>query len=113
MSMQLMSGRTLDFNQYGNLSDFDAWDTALAEELAASEGLVLTEAHWTLIHFLRDYYHFHEIPPSPRVIIKAIGPMLSPHVPCTRGHLMALFPNGGCKQACRIAGLPRYYCVSC
>jgi tRNA 2-thiouridine synthesizing protein E len=113
MSTMQIAGRDLAFNKQRLLASFDDWSMSVAEALAEDEGLMLSECHWKIIHFLREYYGAHEMPPSPRVIVKAIGTELSAHVPCTRKHLESLFPNGGCKQACRIAGLPRYYCHSC
>jgi tRNA 2-thiouridine synthesizing protein E len=108
-----IAGREVSFNKKGHVARFGDWDNALAEALAAREGLELTDCHWTVISFLRDYYGFHEMPPSPKVIIRAIGHEVSTHNRCTRKNLESLFPNGGCKQACRIAGLPEYYCHSC
>jgi len=108
-----LAGRTLEFNKAGYLVSFDDWDREIAQALASQEGLALTERHWKVIEFLRAYYRIHEIPPSPRVIIQAIGQELSVYGPYTRKHLEALFLNGGCKQACRIAGLPRAYCQFC
>ncbi|MBK1721632.1 TusE/DsrC/DsvC family sulfur relay protein [Thiocystis violacea] len=113
MSTAQIAGRDLRLNKQGLLVDFDAWDREVAQAMAEDEGLDLSECHWRVLDFLRSYYDTHEMPPSPRVIIKAIGSQLSEHVPCTRKHLESLFPNGGCKQACRLAGLPRYYCHSC
>lgn len=112
-SMQTIAGRELEINKQGHLSLFEDWDPGIAEALAEEEGLTLTECHWAVINFLRDYYGTHEIPPSPRVVIKEVGAHVSPHIPCTRKHLEGLFPSGGCKQACRLAGLPRSYCHSC
>jgi tRNA 2-thiouridine synthesizing protein E len=108
-----IAGREVELNKIGHLTTFDHWDPTIASALAKDDGLELTECHWAVIHFLRDYYATHEIPPSPRLVIKTVGAQVSPHVPCSRKHLEALFPNGGCKQACRIAGLPSYYCHSC
>lgn len=113
MTTESLAERGLVVDKQGNLVAFDDWDEAVAETLATREGLVLSEAHWVVINFLRDYYQFNEIPPSPRLVIQSVGDSLSPHVPCTRKHLARLFPDGGCKQACRIAGLPRHYCGSC
>ncbi len=113
MSSMQIAGRDLEFNGQGYLARFEDWDPSLAEALAEEEGLTLSECHWKVIEFLRDFYHTHELPPSPRVVIRSIGRELSEHVPCTRKHLDALFPDGGCKQACRVAGLPSYYCHSC
>lgn len=100
-------------NKKGYLARFEVWDRDLALAFAAEEGVTLTECHWRVIEFLRDYYAAHQMPASPRVVIKSIGTEISEHVPCTRRHLDALFPNGGCRQACRIAGLPDYYCHGC
>ena len=113
MTAVQIAGREVQFNKKGHLARFQDWDNDLAEALAADEGLELSECHWTVINFLREYYAFHEMPPSPKVMIRAIGHEVSRHTPCTRKNLESLFPNGGCKQACRIAGLPDYYCHSC
>ena len=108
-----IAGREVHFNKKGHLVSFHDWGDDLAKELAVREGLSLGECHWSVINFLREYYAFHEMPPSPKVIIREIGHEVSRHTPCTRKKLDALFPNGGCRQACRIAGLPNYYCHSC
>lgn len=113
MSAMHIAGRQLEVNAKGHLTHFDDWGRDVAEAMAKDEGLDLGECHWRVIEFLREYYATHEIPPSPRVVVKTIGQEISAHVPCTRKHLESLFPNGGCKQACRIAGLPTYYCHSC
>jgi len=113
MTAMQIAGREVQFNKKGHLARFADWDNELAEALAAEAGLQLTACHWSVINFLREYYAFHEIPPSPKVIIRAVGHQVSEHTPCTRKNLEGLFPKGGCKQACRIAGLPEYYCHSC
>jgi tRNA 2-thiouridine synthesizing protein E len=113
MNAMRIAGRDVVFNKKGHLASFGDWDNDLAEALAEAEGLALTDCHWSVIHFLREYYAFHEMPPSPKIIIRSIGHEVSRHAPCTRKNLEALFPEGGCKQACRIAGLPSYYCHSC
>lgn len=113
MSAMLIAGRALEFNPKGFLARFADWDREVAEGLAAEEGLKLSDCHWRVIDFLREYFHTYDHPPSPRLIIRGIGERLTMNAPCTRKTLEALFPGGGCKQACRIAGLPTYYCHSC
>ena len=113
MSAMQIAGRELDVNHKGYLTDFKAWDKEVAEAIAGEEGITLSDCHWAVISFLRDYYSEFEHPPSPRLIIRGIGEHLTLNAPCTRKTLEALFPEGGCKQACRIAGLPDYYCHSC
>lgn len=101
------------FNKKGFLADFGDWDHEVAKALAEEQGLELGECHWAVIDFLRDYYEFHEMPPTPKVVVRELGQRLSPHAPCTKRRLESLFPEGGCKQACQLAGLPDYYCHSC
>lgn len=113
MSSVQINGRDLALNTKGFLADFVAWSDEVAEVLAAEDGVTLTDCHWTVIRFLREYYHQFEVPPSPRVMIKAVGDRIARGGTCTRKNLEGLFPKGGCKQACRIAGLPDHYCHSC
>lgn len=108
-----IAGRELEINPKGFLVNFDDWDKDVAETIAAEEGLTLTDCHWAMIHFLRDYYRELAHPPSPHIIIKSIGDQLTLNARCTHRTLEGLFPGGGCKQACRIAGLPDYYCHAC
>ena len=112
LSVQVQ-GRDLALNDKGFLADFAAWDDDVATALAAEDGLELTDCHWSAIRFLREYYHQFEVPPSPRIMIKAVGDKIARGGACTRKSLEGLFPKGGCKQACRIAGLPDHYCHSC
>jgi tRNA 2-thiouridine synthesizing protein E len=113
MSSMQVAGRELALGPKGFLASFDAWNHDVAEAMAAEQGLVLTRRHWAVIEFLRDYYSEFGHPPSPRLIIQAVGGQLTVDAPCTRRTLESLFPGGACKQACRIAGLPEYYCHSC
>ena len=113
MSAMQIAGRELEFNNKGHLRHFDDWDKEVAEALAEKEGLTLSECHWSVINYLREYYAEFETSPSPRLVIRGIGEKLTMNAPCTRKTLEALFPAGGCKQAFRIAGLPEYYCHSC
>jgi TusE/DsrC/DsvC family sulfur relay protein len=110
MSAMQVAGRELELNPKGHLVHFHHWDREVAQALAADEGLSLTDCHWTVIDFLRGYYATYDHPPSPRLVVKGVGAKLTLNAPCTRKTLEALFPDGGCKQACRIAGLPDYYC---
>ena len=113
MSAMHIAGQKLELNQNGHLARFDDWNKEIAEGLAKQEGLSLTDCHWSVINYLRSYYSEFETSPSPRLVIQNIGDKLTMNAPCTRKTLQALFPDGGCKQACRLAGLPEYYCHSC
>ena len=107
-----VQGRSVEFGPKGFMLEFDAWDKEVASAMAVKDGLKLQDCHWKAIYFIRDYYLQFEIPPSPRVLIKEVGDQLHEYR-CTYGTLKELFPTGGFKQACRLAGLPDYYCHSC
>jgi tRNA 2-thiouridine synthesizing protein E len=100
----------VEFNSKGYLVNFDAWSKDLAIKLAKEHDLDLTDCHWLIINFLRDYYSEYDIPPEPGIIIKNLSSQINPDVPCTRKHLESLFAEGGCELACKIAGLPSCHC---
>ena len=95
---------TLDNDGY--LADLDQWDTNVAEQLAALEGIILTPAHWEVIEALRSFYQQYQLAPSQRPFVKHIANTLG----TAKGnsiYLMQLFPESPAKVAARIAGLPR------
>jgi TusE/DsrC/DsvC family sulfur relay protein len=100
------------FNDKGYLNNFDAWDKEFAVELASENDIELTECHWHVINFMRDYWAEYSIAPDPRDIVKKLSAQINPHGPCTRTHLEGLFGEGGCELACKIAGLQNCHCRS-
>ena len=94
-------------NNEGFLEDAWAWSPEIAPEIAEDDGIELTNNHWEIISFLRDFYKQHEIsPPSNRLFVKAVREAFGEE----KGnsiYLMQLFPGTPAKTACRIAGLPR------
>lgn len=93
-------------NSEGFLLDPRDWNTEVAEWMAGREGLELTEAHWEIIHFVRDYHlragHF----PNMRVFVKAVAGGLGEEKGNSR-YLHRLFPKGPLKYACKLAGLSK------
>jgi tRNA 2-thiouridine synthesizing protein E len=100
----------LEFNSKGYLVNFDAWNRDLAIQLAKEHDIELTDCHWLIINFLREYYMEYDIAPEPRIIIKSLGKQINPTEPCTKKQLEGLFVQGGCELACKIAGLPNCHC---
>ena len=100
----------LKFNREGYLVNFDAWHKDLAIGLAKEHEVELTECHWHVIDFMRNYYSTYELAPDPRELIKKLSKQISPTTHCTRKHLEGMFGAGGCKLACKIAGLPTCHC---
>jgi len=90
----------------GYLEDAAAWSPGFADMVAAEEGITLSDAHWQVLQFLRDYHAQYEHSPPMRVLVKAIAPLLG-EPKATSRRLYQLFPDGPARQACKIAGLPK------
>ena len=108
-----VEGKSIPMNARGMLENYGDWSEEVARSLAREDGLELNECHWAAINFMREYYNEFEVPPSPRIMVQKVGDKMSTTGKCTGKTLQRLFPQGGCKHACRIAGLPREYCNAC
>ena len=100
------NGTSIETDHEGYLKNLQDWDAELAVQLAAADECELSEGHWEVINFLRDYYAEYEIAPAIRILAKAIGKKLGKEKGNSR-YLYELFPQGPAKQACRYAGLPK------
>lgn len=87
----------------GYLLDASDWDEAVAEALARREGIALTEEHWQVLRFMRDYLDEHRVAPDARFVMKHLAQTRGAH----RNRLFELFPYGYVQQACKIAGMIR------
>ena len=100
------NGKVLDTDEEGYISNLSQWDPGVAEVMAKDDDCDLTQPHWEVINFLREYYEEYQIAPAVRVLTKAIGKRLGKDKGNSK-YLYALFPYGPAKQACRYAGLPK------
>jgi dissimilatory sulfite reductase related protein len=88
------------------LANFSDWHPEFAEQQAKADGMILTNQHWELIHFLRAYFLEFEVAPPMRMLTKAVAARLGKEKGSSL-YLYQLFPDGPAKQACRYAGLPK------
>jgi tRNA 2-thiouridine synthesizing protein E len=105
MSIKI-NGKELDTDEEGYIQVLSDWSPEVAEVMAKEDDTELTENHWEVINFLRDYYDEYQVAPAVRVLTKAIGKKLGKDKGNTK-YLYQLFPYGPAKQACRYAGLPK------
>ena len=95
-----VSGRTYDVDEDGFLQDPAIWNQAVAADFATTEGVTeLTENHWKVINYLRNYYLQFGIAPMIRKLCKETGFKLN--------EIYQMFPSGPAKGACKLAGLPK------
>jgi len=91
---------TLDVDEDGFMQEPDQWTKDVALALATTEGVDdLSEEHWKLVEYLRNYYLQFGVAPMIRKLCKETGFDLK--------KVYALFPSGPAKGACKVAGLPK------
>jgi tRNA 2-thiouridine synthesizing protein E len=101
-----VNGTTYETDEEGYLVNLADWNEDIAKEIAKGENVEMTENHWEVVNFLRQYYDEYQIAPAVRVLTKAIGKQLGEEKGNSK-YLYELFPYGPAKQACKIAGLPK------
>ena len=101
-----VNGKVFETDEEGYLSNLSDWEPGVADAMANADNQPLTEAHWEVINFLREYYQEYQIAPAVRVLTKAIGKKLGADKGNSK-YLYELFPYGPAKQACRYGGLPK------
>jgi len=80
------------------------WSRESAEELANTEGLALTDAHWQVVRALHDLYARSEEPAmKARELHDALDELF--HAEGGIKYLYTLFPKGPLAQGCLLAGL--------
>lgn len=99
-------GKEFEVDEEGYLTDLNTWIREVGDVMSKQDDLELTDAHWEVIDFLREYYEEYQIAPAIRVLTKAIGKKLGKEKGNSK-YLYELFPYGPAKQACRYAGLPK------
>ncbi|MCB9663314.1 MAG: TusE/DsrC/DsvC family sulfur relay protein [Alphaproteobacteria bacterium] len=93
------AGGGVAYDAQGFLVDRSAWTPELAEQLAASVGITLTEDHWRILRWIREEVDRSGASPNVRRIA------LGADVPIRT--LYELFPKGPGKTAARLAGVPK------
>ncbi|RVU84058.1 TusE/DsrC/DsvC family sulfur relay protein [Leucothrix sargassi] len=101
-----VNGVVIEQDEEGYLMELEDWSPEVANTLAAEDEIELTEEHWDILNFLREYYEEYQIAPAVRVLTKAVGKRLGKEKGNSK-YLYSLFPFGPGKQACKYAGLPK------
>ncbi|USD64002.1 TusE/DsrC/DsvC family sulfur relay protein [Vibrio sp. SCSIO 43136] len=99
-------GKQIETDAQGYLLDHTLWEEGMVEILAAEEGIELTEAHWEVVRFVRNFYLEFNTSPAVRMLVKAIEKEHGPEKGNSK-YLFKLFKQGPAKQATKLAGLPK------
>jgi tRNA 2-thiouridine synthesizing protein E len=83
------------------------WSQDIAAELATEEKIELTDAHWSVLEFVRDYWEDHKVIPDIRHVVSHMAKTQGIDKKAAKQQMFKLFPYGYVKQACKIAGMQR------
>lgn len=90
----------LNLDEEGFLRQPEVWTRGVARLLAQGEvSGGLTEEHWKVIDYLRQFYLECDCVPPVRMVRHFTGFNLQ--------YIYKLFPSGLTRGACRVAGIPR------
>ncbi len=96
----------VELGDEGYLANPQDWDEDIARQLAEGEGIELTDEHWKVLRFMREYHAEHGVAADARFVIKFLADEAG-YGAQARARLFQLFPYGYVKQACKIAGMKR------
>ncbi|NRA62440.1 MAG: TusE/DsrC/DsvC family sulfur relay protein [Psychrobium sp.] len=99
-------GKSFDVDKHDYLLNLSDWSEDLARHIASLEDIELSDEHWQVVHFIRQFYIEFNTSPAMRMLVKAMAKEFGKD----KGnsvYLYSLFPLGPAKQATRIAGLPK------
>jgi len=99
-------GGMIEADDEGFITDIGLWSLQLALQIAQRENIRMSDDHWEVVNFIRNYYVEYEITPGMRVLVKALSKILGPGKANSK-YLYELFPDGPIRQAAKIAGLPK------
>ena len=101
-----LDGQSYEVDEEGYLMDWSVWKEGMAGIMAKEDGLELSEEHWDVIKFLREYFEKYQIAPMIKILTKELKKKYGKEKGSTK-YLYELYPGGPAKQACRYAGLPK------
>jgi TusE/DsrC/DsvC family sulfur relay protein len=100
MASILWQDVAVDVDEDGFMEKPELWSERIALALASTEEIKeLSENHWKVVKYLRDYYQKFGIAPMIRKLCKETGFSLK--------EIYELFPSGPAKGACKVAGLAK------
>lgn len=92
--------KEIKFDQDGFMLEPNLWDEEAARAIASEEGITeMSEKHWGVVNFIRQYWKDHDLAPPVRMLCKESGVSVR--------EVYKLFTSGPARGACRIAGLPK------
>ncbi len=100
-----VKGKKILCDGEGYLLDLEAWSEDYVRASAEREGLELTDEHWQVISFIRDFHEKHGVQAPVRDMVKYFKKAWGKERGNSK-YLHEIFPKGGPqKQGNRLAGV--------
>ena len=94
-----LGGKQIEIDEDGFIQQPELWDEDVACDLAKQDGIdVMTDDHWLVVYYIRNYWLKFEIAPLIRRLCKETEKDIDT--------IYDLFTAGPADGACKIAGLP-------
>src|SRR4030042_4536574 len=99
MATKKLGGQEIIIDEDGFIQEPAKWTKEVAEDRAKEEATAhpMTEPHWQLVNYIRDYYLQFDVAPPVRMICKKLNIDLKT--------IYDLFPKGPAAGTCKVAGL--------
>ena len=95
-----LGDKDIQLDQDGFMLNPSLWNDEVALGIASDEGIEeMSEEHWKVVKFIREYWKSHDLAPPVRLICAEVGVNVRT--------IYKLFASGPARGACRIAGLPK------
>jgi len=95
-----INGINIELDKDGYMVNPELWNEDVARAIALEEGIdEMSETHWTIVMFIRNYWLENNVVPEVRLICKEVGIGVR--------EIFRLFTTGPARGACRVAGLPK------
>ncbi|MDD5295925.1 MAG: TusE/DsrC/DsvC family sulfur relay protein [Rhodocyclaceae bacterium] len=104
--MITINGKDIATDPEGYLANLDEWSEDVALHLAEADQTTLTEEHWRILNFIRNYFHEYGVAPNLRVLQKTLKEAFGDEIG-DKKYLFTLFPYSPAKQGARYAGMPK------
>ncbi len=100
MSIIDVNGINIDLDQDGYMINSEEWNAEIGEYLATLDSIdCLTESHWKVINYLRDYVKKFGCTPMTRKLCKETG--------FTLKEIRTMFSCSCIRRVYKVAGLPK------
>jgi len=106
--------KIIETDEEGYLLNPDDWSEKVAEEMAfqqaQQDNVKLTDTHWGLIQYFREYYDENMTHPTMHKLVMTLGKYHGQHFhehETYKAFLYGIFPHGPVPELCKLAGLPK------